>query len=77
MTNDPTKAYPRAMTSTPERAANKVCASVTAAVLADVPEAEINRQVAAGIETARSILAARQPIDWGNIPTLGSVLASS
>lgn len=48
---------------------------VTMAALDGIDETEMYRLVRAGLDAAGRIEAARAPIDWNNLPTIGSLAA--
>jgi len=58
---------------TTDRERQRVIDSVTMAHLAGIGEAEILVLVRAGLDAAGRIEAARAPIDWDNLPTIGSL----
>lgn len=74
MVNVALRAYPAGMTTT-DRERQRVIDAVTTAALDGIDETEMYRLVRAGIEAASRIEAARAPIDWDNLPTIGSVAA--
>jgi len=67
------QAYPYGMTTT-DRERQRVIDSVTVAFLAGIDEAEIRCLVQTGLDAAGRIEAARAPIDWDSLPTIGSSL---
>lgn len=60
---------------TTDRKRQRVIDVVTVARLDGIDEAEILRLVNAGLDAAGKIEKARQPIDWDNLPTIGSLAA--
>lgn len=68
------QAYPAGMTTT-DRERQRVIDAVTMAHLAGIDEAEMLRLVRTGLDAAGRIEAARAPIDWDNLPTIGSLAA--
>lgn len=58
-----------------DRERQRVIDAVTMAYLAGVDEAEMYQLVHAGLDAASRIEAARAPIDWDNLPTIGSLAA--
>jgi hypothetical protein len=68
------QAYSGGMTTT-DRERQRVIDAVTMASLAGIGEAEIYQLVSAGMGVAGKIEAARVPIDWDHLPTIGSVAA--
>lgn len=58
-----------------DRERQRVIDVVTVARLDGIDEAEILRLVNAGLDAAGKIKEARQPIDWDNLPTIGSLAA--
>lgn len=64
-------AYPIGMTTT-DRERQRVIDVVTMACLDGVDETEMYQLVRAGLDAAGRIEAARAPIDWDNLPTIGS-----
>lgn len=58
--------------TTLDRRSQSVVDSVTMALLDGVDEATIHQLVRAGIDAAARIEAARAPIDWEHLPTIGS-----
>lgn len=66
------RAYPNDMTTT-DRQRQRVVDAVTMARLDGIDEAEIRQLVQAGLDAAGRIEAARAPIDWDNLPTIGSL----
>jgi len=60
------------MTNT-DRERQRVTDAVTVAHLAGIDETEIYRLVQTGMATASRIEAARTPIDWDSLPTIGSI----
>lgn len=67
-------AYPGGMTTT-DRERQRVIDAVTMARLAGIGEEEIYQLVRAGLQAAGRIEAARAPIDWDSLPTIGSPVA--
>lgn len=68
------QAYPDDMTTTDrERQRQRVIDAVTVARLDGIDETEMYRLVRAGLDAADLIEAARTPIDWDNLPTIGSL----
>lgn len=61
--------------TTTDRERQRVIDAVTMAYLAGIDEAEMLRLVRAGLDAAGRIEAARAPIDWDNLPTIGSLAA--
>jgi hypothetical protein len=59
------------MTAT-RREMQRIVDAVTMACLDGVDEAEIQRLVRLGLDAAGRIQAARVPIDWDALPTIGS-----
>lgn len=71
MANVVPEAYSHGMTTDRER--QRVIDVVTVARLDGIDEAEIYRLVRAGLDAAGRIEEARTPIDWDNLPTIGSL----
>lgn len=70
------QAYPDDMTTNDrERQRQRVIDVVTMAALDGIDETEMRQLVRAGMEAAHRIKAARAPIDWDNLPTIGSLVA--
>lgn len=65
-------AYPNGMTTT-DRQRQRVVDAVTTARLDGISETEIRQLVQAGLDAASRIESARAPIDWDNLPTIGSL----
>jgi hypothetical protein len=61
--------------TTTDRERQRVIDAVTMAALDGIDEAEMYRLVRAGLDAAGRIEAARVPIDWDNLPTIGSLAA--
>ena len=74
MANVTPQAYPPGMTAN-DRVRQRVIDAVTMAAIEGVTEAEITELVRAGLATAGRINDARTPIDWNNLPTIGSFAA--
>jgi hypothetical protein len=58
--------------TTTDRERQRVIDAVTMASIAGVGEKEIYQLVRAGLVAAGRIEAARAPIDWDSLPTIGS-----
>jgi hypothetical protein len=57
-----------------DRERQRVIDVVTVASLDGIDEAEMYRLVRAGLDAAGRITAARVPIDWDALPTIGSAI---
>jgi len=57
---------------TTDRERQRVIDVVTVASLSGIDEAEMYRLVRVGLAAAGRIEAARAPIDWDSLPTIGS-----
>lgn len=66
-------AYPDGMTT--DRQRQRVIDVVAVAALDGIDEEEMYRLVRAGLDAAARIAAARAPIDWDTLPTIGSSVA--